>query len=170
MGVRAGATEFRGNARLVVNFDEESAPPLLHQDWFGRSGGNFDAGFRIDLDADEAIGIKNLLGLLRSIFPAFREKGFQRLLILRRKGRALVVHRFGDTLNLRGERLPFCFDILGKTLGEVQRGEEPEPEHGHNGFHRETGKYSEFPGARKQKGDRIFVCGPVKPPAPFRTW
>lgn len=114
--MRADAAEFGGDSRFVMNLDQESAPALFDKNRFGRPGGNFDARLGIDVDADEAVGIEDFLGLIGSIVTAFCEKGLEGFLIFRQEGSALVIERFGNTLQLRRQRLPFSFHIFGKHL------------------------------------------------------
>ena len=59
--VRAHPEQGRRSAGLVVNLDQKLPPAALDEFRFGGAGGDLDAHLRADLDAEEAIGIEDLL-------------------------------------------------------------------------------------------------------------
>ena len=100
-GVRTLDDQHRGDARLVLHLHQERSPALFHQLRFGRAFLHFDAAFRIDIDAHQAMAVENLLDLLHGFGAAeIRALG---------RGQRLTGHleRIGDALHLRGERLQF---------------------------------------------------------------
>ena len=62
----ADGSEFLLSA--VDDFDQELTPALLDQLRFRRPGGHLHAHFRIDLDAEQAVPVQNLLQLFRRAF------------------------------------------------------------------------------------------------------
>ena len=105
-GVRAAGTKLGGDTGLVVYLDEKTAPTLFNQLELGRTGFHLHARLRVDVDAEQALGIKDLLNssdgigvvrLTKRLVEAPLGLGGERF--------AEIILGLNESLNLRLERL-----------------------------------------------------------------
>lgn len=105
-GVWAAGTEFGGDTGQVVYLDQKTAPALLDQLTLGRAGFHLDPRLRVDVDADQALGIKDLLDSGDGFVGVRLAKRLAELFLnFRRKRFAKIILGLNESLNLRLERL-----------------------------------------------------------------
>jgi len=114
-GVRAAGTKLGGDTGLVVYLDEKTAPTLFNQLELGRTGFHLHARLRVDVDAEQALGIKDLLNssdgisvvrLAKRLVEAPLGLGGERF--------AEIILGLNESVNLRFKRLKIHIADRGK--------------------------------------------------------
>ena len=117
-GLGTVVAQGRRNPGLVVHLDEELPPVPLDEVGFGRTGNDFDSGFRIDVDADQTVRIERSLNhpdRFRAILFFF---GFTNLLFgLVRERRTQIVKGPAQPIDLNKEGLRILAGDYGQFGG-----------------------------------------------------